>query len=53
MSRREELNDEQWSLIESFFDKAESVQTRGRLRRESREVMNGVLWIFALRRTMV
>jgi transposase len=45
MAKREELTDEQWSLIESFFDKAESVQTRGRPRCENREVMNGVLWI--------
>jgi transposase len=45
MSRREELTDEQWSLIESFFDKAETAQTRGRPRRNDREVMNGVLWI--------
>jgi transposase len=45
MARREELTDEQWSLIEPFFDKAETVQTRGRPRREDREVMNGVLWI--------
>jgi transposase len=45
MSRREELTDEQWSLIESFFDKPEVVQTRGRPRRDDREVMNGVLWI--------
>ena len=45
MARREELTDEQWLLIESFFDKTESIQTRGRPRREDREVMNGVLWI--------
>jgi transposase len=45
MSRREELTDEQWSLIESLFDKTETVQTRGRPCRENREVMNGVLWI--------
>jgi transposase len=45
MARREELTDEQWSLIEPFFDKPETVQTRGRPRREDREVMNGVLWI--------
>jgi transposase len=45
MARREELSDEQWLLIEPFFDKTETVQTRGRPRREDREVMNGVLWI--------
>jgi transposase len=45
MSRREELTDEQWSLIEPLFDKAETVQTRGRPRRNDREILNGVLWI--------
>jgi transposase len=30
---------------DSFFDKTKTVQTRGRPRREDREVMNGVLWI--------
>ena len=45
MSRREELTDEQWSLIEPLFDKTEAVQTRGRPRREDREIFNGVLWI--------
>jgi transposase len=45
MARREELTDEQWSLIESLFDKPPSVQTRGRPRRPDREVLNGVLWI--------
>ena len=45
MARREELTDEQWSLIELLFDKPPAVQTRGRPRRAEREVMNGVLWI--------
>ncbi len=45
MARREELTDEQWSLIEPLFDKAEVVQTRGRPPRNAREVLNGVLWI--------
>ncbi len=45
MARREELTDEQWSLIESLFDKPAVVATRGRPRRSEREVMNGVLWI--------
>jgi transposase len=45
MSRREELTDEQWSLIESFFGKAETVQTRRLSRRNDREVRGGVLWI--------
>ncbi len=45
MARREELTDEQWSLIEPLFDKADIVQTRGRPPRQAREVLNGVLWI--------
>jgi len=45
MARREELTDEQWSLIEPLFDKPPIVATRGRPRRAEREVMNGVLWI--------
>ena len=45
MARREELTDEQWSLIEPLFSETETVQTRGRPRREDREVINGVLWI--------
>src|SRR5581483_2137973 len=45
MVRREELNDDQWALIEPLFDKPPTVQTRGRPRRPDREVLNGVLWI--------
>jgi transposase len=45
MARREELTDEQWSLIEPLFDKPSVVTTRGRPRRSEREVLNGVLWI--------
>jgi len=45
MARREELTDEQWSLIEPLFDKPPAVTTRGRPRRSEREVLNGVLWI--------
>ena len=45
MARREELTDERWSLIEALFDKPPVVATRGRPRRDEREVMNGVLWI--------
>ncbi len=45
MARREELTDEQWTLIEPLFDKPPAVQTRGRPRRADREVLNGVLWI--------
>lgn len=45
MARREELTDEQWSLIEPLFDKPPTIPTRGRPRRDEREVVNGVLWI--------
>ncbi len=45
MARREELADQQWSLIEPLFDKPSVVMTRGRPRRAEREVLNGVLWI--------
>jgi transposase len=44
MARREELTDEQWLLIESLFPKPR-IGLRGRPARETREVMNGVLWI--------
>jgi len=43
MAGREELIDEQGTLIEPLFDKTETVQTRGRPRRDDREVMNGVI----------
>ena len=45
MARREELTDEQWSLIEPLFEKNDEIQTRGRPARSAREVLNGVLWI--------
>ena len=45
MARREELTDEQWSLIEPLFDKPPAVTTRSSSRRSEREVFNGVLWI--------
>ncbi len=45
MARREELTNEQWTLIEPLFDKPSTVTTRGRPRRDEREVLNGVLWI--------
>ena len=45
MVRREELTDEQWTLIEPLFDKPPVAATRGRPRRSEREVLNGVLWI--------
>ncbi len=43
MTRREELTDEQWSLIEPLFDKTDIIRTCGRPRRAERQVMNGVL----------
>lgn len=45
MARREELTDEQWSLIAPLFENPKTVQTRGRPARSAREVLNGVLWI--------
>jgi transposase len=45
MVRREEPIDEQWSLIEPLFDKP-AIPTRGSPRRDEREILNGVLWIF-------
>ena len=45
MARREELNDEQWSLINPLFEKEPPVRTRGRPKRDNREVLNGILWI--------
>ena len=45
MARREELTDEQWSLIASLFEKTDEIQPRGRPPRSAREVLNGVLWI--------
>ncbi len=45
MARREELTDEQWTLIAPLFDKTDEIQTRGRPPRPAREVLNGVLWI--------
>ena len=38
MARREELTDEQCSLIEPLFDKPPVITTRGRPRRAEREV---------------
>ena len=45
MARREELTNEQWTLIEPLFDKTDTIQTRGRPPRPAREILNGVLWI--------
>jgi transposase len=46
MARREELTDEQWSLIEPLIPELPRREDgRGRPWRDTREVMNGVLWI--------
>jgi transposase len=43
MARREELNDEQWAIIEPLLPERED--GKGRPRRDDREVLNGILWI--------
>src|ERR687893_731295 len=46
MARREELTDEQWALIEPLIPPLPRREDgRGRPWRDTREVMNGVLWI--------
>ncbi len=46
MARREELNDEQWKVIEPLLPKHERrADGRGRPPKDEREVMNGILWI--------
>ena len=46
MARREELTDEQWVLIEPLIPELPRRDDgRGRPWRDTREVMNGVLWI--------
>ena len=46
MPRREELNDEQWQVIEPLLLKPERrADGRGRPRKDDREVLNGILWI--------
>ncbi len=46
MPRREELNDEQWQVIEPLLLKPERrADGRGRPRKDDREVINGILWI--------
>jgi transposase len=41
--RREELSDEQWKLIEPLLP--QPTTSRGRPRRDDREVLDGILWI--------
>jgi transposase len=46
MARREELTDEQWVLIEPLIPELPRREDgRGRPWKDTREVMNGVLWI--------
>lgn len=45
MARREELTDEQRSLIKPLFDKSSVAAARGRPRRSEREILNDVLRI--------
>ena len=46
MARREELNDEQWSIIEPLLPEPPKREDgKGRPRRDDREVLNGILWI--------
>ena len=43
MARREELTNEQWSLIEPLFDKADIIQTRGMPRSLKRNILDTAL----------
>lgn len=46
MARREELTDEQWAIIEPLLPELPRREDgRGRPWRETREVMDGILWI--------
>jgi transposase len=46
MARREELTDEQWTIIQLLIPKPpRRTDGRGRPWREAREVLNGILWI--------
>ena len=46
MPRREELQDEQWALLEPLLPKVSPrPDGRGRPRCDDREVLNGILWI--------
>jgi len=46
MARREELSDEQWSIIEPLLgEMPRRSDGRGRPWRDNREVINGILWI--------
>jgi transposase len=45
MSRAEQLNDEQWKLIEALLPKVGRVDGCGRPRIEDRAVLNGIFWV--------
>lgn len=46
MTRREELNDKQWAIIERLIpEPPRRSDGKGRPRRDDREVLNGILWI--------
>ena len=46
MTRREELNDAQWEIIESLIPQpARRDDGKGRPRRDDRQILNGILWI--------
>ena len=46
MARREELSDEQWAILKPLFpEPRKRSDGRGRPRRETREVLNGILWV--------
>jgi len=46
MARREELSDEQWAVLSPLFpEPRRRPDGRGRPRRATREVLNGILWI--------
>jgi len=45
MAGRWELSDEQWKLVEAILRPARRADNRGRPWRDTRAVLNGVLWI--------
>ena len=46
MARREELSDEQWAILKPLFpEPRKRPDGRGRPRRDTREVLNGILWV--------
>lgn len=46
MAKREELSDEQWAILKPLFpEPSKRADGRGRPRRETREVLNGILWV--------